>query len=120
VLPGLFLMGFPLSFPGVIGVVALAGIVVNNAIILIDRINQNRNEGMSKLDAVREAAKTRLQPILLTTITTIAGIFPLVFTNDMWGPLAYSIIFGLLFSTVSSLLVIPLLYQHYGEENLNS
>jgi len=120
VLPGLFLMGFPLSFPGVIGVVALSGIVVNNAIILIDRINKNRREGMNKLEAVREAAKTRLQPILLTTVTTIAGIFPLVLTNDIWGPLAYSIIFGLLFSTVSSLLVIPLLYQSYAEEKLDT
>lgn len=120
VIPGLFLVGLPLSFPGIIGVVALAGIVVNNAIILIDRINENRREGMDKTVAVLEGAKARMQPILLTTITTIAGVLPLALSDETWGPLAYSIIFGLLFSTISSLLVIPLLYNRYAEEKLES
>ncbi|MCB9798178.1 efflux RND transporter permease subunit [Candidatus Nomurabacteria bacterium] len=119
VIPGLFLVGLPLSFPGVIGVVALAGIVVNNAIILIDRINENRREGMDKTIAVLEGSKMRLQPILLTTITTIAGVAPLAISDETWGPLAYSIIFGLLFSTVSSLIVIPLLYNRYAEEEIS-
>ena len=119
IFPGLVLVNQPLSFPGFIGIVALAGIVVNNAIILIDEINANRKEGMAKDDAVREAAKSRLQPILLTTVTTVAGILPLAVTNQTWGPLGYSIVFGLVFSALLTLVVVPLLYTKYGEEELD-
>lgn len=111
VLPGLALLGQPFSFPGFIGVVALAGIVVNNAIILIDAINNNRNEGASKRNAIEDAAKSRLQPILLTTITTVAGMIPLAASDPAWAPLAISIIFGLLFSTITTLFVVPILYN---------
>lgn len=114
---GLALMNQPLSFPGFIGVVALAGIVVNNAIILIDSINNNRKRGLSIPDAVINSAKSRLQPILLTTITTVAGMIPLAFSNPTWAPLALSIIFGLLFSTALTLFVVPILYVKFGEEN---
>lgn len=113
VLPGLGLVGQPLSFPGLIGIVALTGIVVNNAIILIDRININREEGMVKREAVRDAAQSRLQPILLTTLTTVTGLMPLAISSATWGPLGYSIIFGLSFSTVLTLLVVPLLYLRF-------
>jgi len=116
---GLFILGMPLSFPGVIGVVALAGIVVNNAIILIDRINYNRKNGLIKVKAVREAAVARLQPILLTTVTTVLGILPVTLDNAGWGPLGVSIIFGLSFSTVLTLIVVPLLYVRFGEECKN-
>lgn len=110
VFPGLVLVGQPLSFPAAIGVVALAGIVVNNGIILIDRINFDRQNGSTILDAVREASKSRLQPIILTTATTVAGILPLAVFNPDWGPLGYSIVFGLLFSTILTLYVVPILY----------
>ena len=119
VLPGLALIGVPLSFPGMIGVVALAGIVVNNGIILVDRINENRQTGLEKTAAVREAASARLRPILLTTITTVAGLLPLVLTQPSWAPLGFAIIFGLLFSTVLTLYVVPLLYQKYGENQIS-
>jgi HAE1 family hydrophobic/amphiphilic exporter-1 len=110
---GLALVGEPLSFPAFVGVVALAGIVVNNAIILIDRININRNQG-SRLDrAIYDGAASRVQPILLTTITTVGGMTPLLFADPTWAPLAYTIIFGLLFSTVLTLVVVPLLYQRF-------
>lgn len=118
VLPGLFLVDQPLSFPAVIGIVALAGIVVNNAIILIDRINENRKKGMDKKAAIKEAAVSRLQPILLTTVTTVLGLVPLVISSPSWGPLGYSIIFGLLFSTILTLIVVPLLYLKFGEESI--
>lgn len=118
VFTGLALVNQPLTFPGIIGVVALAGIVVNNAIILIDRININRREGMLKIHAVEEAALSRLQPILLTTVTTVAGVAPLALTESIWGPLSYSIIFGLIFSTVLTLIVVPLLYNKYGEDHV--
>jgi HAE1 family hydrophobic/amphiphilic exporter-1 len=116
VLPGLVLVNLPLSFPGIIGIVALAGIVVNNAIILIDKININRQEGLSVVDAVEEAAISRFQPIVLTTITTIAGLLPLAISDPVWGPVAYSVIFGLSFSTILTLLVIPLLYRGFERE----
>lgn len=111
VFPGLLLVNQPISFPGVIGIVALAGIVVNNAIILIDKINSNRAEGMRMDDAIVEAGNSRIEPIILTTITTIFGMLPLALTQVIWASLGYSIIFGLLFSTVTTLVVIPVLYR---------
>lgn len=116
VFPGLVLVGQTMSLPGLIGVVALAGIVVNNAIILIDRINNNINEGQEKSKAIVEAAESRLQPILLTTITTITGILPLAVGNAIWGPLGFSIVFGLLFSTILTLYVIPVVYFKFSEK----
>lgn len=118
VLPGLTITLQPLSFPAFIGIVALIGIVVNNAIILIDRINANRRKNLSKHEAIHEAAISRLEPIFLTTITTVAGIFPLAISNPIWGPLGFSIIFGLMFSTVLTLFVIPMLYLKWAEEEM--
>lgn len=115
VLPGLLIMNLPLTFPGIIGVVALAGIVVNNAIILIDRINQNREDGLSKEEAIIDSTQSRFEPIILTTITTILGILPLALQDETWGPLGYSIIFGLTFSTILTLIVVPLLYNRFSK-----
>ena len=118
IFPGLVIMGQPLSFPGIIGIVALAGIVVNNAILLIDAINNQRKGGEEKKEAVVTAAKIRFQPILLTTATTVLGMIPLALSNPTWSPIAYSIIFGLSFSTILTLVVVPLLYYTWGEESL--
>lgn len=118
ILPGLVIVNQPLSFPGFIGVVALAGIVVNNAIILVDSINRNRLDGFNRSAAIIQAGVSRLQPIILTTITTVSGILPLAITNESWGPLAYSIVFGLVFSTVLTLFVVPSLYFSFGEKTL--
>ncbi|MDA1024581.1 MAG: efflux RND transporter permease subunit, partial [bacterium] len=115
VFPGLALIGQPLSFPGMIGVVALSGIVVNNGIILIDRFNQLRKEGIETQPAVIDAAVSRLRPILLTTITTVAGLLPLVISQPSWAPLGFAIIFGLLFSTILTLFVVPILSDRYAE-----
>ncbi|MFA5750738.1 MAG: efflux RND transporter permease subunit [Candidatus Paceibacterota bacterium] len=115
---GLVLMNQPLSFPGFIGIVALAGIVVNNAIILIDSINKFRKEGLTIIDAVYVSAKSRLQPILLTTLTTVAGMLPLAFSDPTWAPVALSIIFGLLFSTILTLFVVPILYVKFGKKEI--
>jgi len=117
---GLVIVNKPLSFPGIIGIVALAGIVVNNAIILISKINSNREEGMEKKEAVMNASTSRLKPILLTTITTVAGILPITLSSELWGPLGFSIIFGLSFSTILTLFVVPMLYVRFGEKHLNS
>lgn len=118
VFPGLVLVGIPLSFPALVGIVALTGIVVNNAIILIDRINSNRQAGMDLAASIQEAAESRLQPILLTTITTVAGLLPLAISSPTWGPLGYSIVFGLMMSTVLTLLVVPVLYLRFAEKDM--
>lgn len=115
---GLALTRQPLSFPGFIGVVALAGVVVNNAIILIDSINNRRRACLDTPAAVKESAKSRLQPIILTTVTTVAGMLPLAVSDPTWAPLAYSIIFGLSFSTILTLFVVPILYVKFAEREL--
>jgi HAE1 family hydrophobic/amphiphilic exporter-1 len=113
VFPGLALFALPLSFPGIIGIVALVGIVVNNAIILIDTINTNIKAGLEPKEAIVAAGKSRLEPILLTTITTVFGLLPLAITEEVWRSLGFAIIFGLTFSTMLTLVVIPTLYHKY-------
>jgi hydrophobic/amphiphilic exporter-1 (mainly G- bacteria), HAE1 family len=114
VFPGLAIIGVPLSFPGMIGVVALSGIVVNNGIILVDQLNKLRKRGLDMDSAILKACVSRLRPILLTTLTTVAGLLPLVISQPSWAPLGFTIIFGLIFSTVLTLLVVPLLYRKFG------
>lgn len=116
VIGGLSITRQPLSFPGFIGIVALSGIVVNNAIILIDTINKRHDSGVSLFESIILGAKSRFRPIILTTITTIFGLIPLIFVGPVWAPVAYSIIFGLLFSTVLTLFVIPILYYLFSKE----
>lgn len=111
VFPGLAIIGQNLSFPAFLGVVALSGVVVNDAIVLIDRINQNRKrKELSFTHCICEAANARLQPIIMTSITTIAGILPLALANEFWAGLGFSLIFGLAFSTILTLIVIPVIY----------
>ena len=100
----------PFSFPAFIGLVALSGIVVNNGIILLDRIASNRSEGMPKKEAILEASNSRLQPIVLTSITSVIGMLPLALSSPTWAPLGFTIVFGMLFSTVLTLVVIPASY----------
>ena len=120
VFPGLALLRLPLSFPGFIGIVALVGIVVNNAIILIDRINKERERGKDIQDALVSAGKARMRPIILTTITTVFGILPLAITQEVWRSLGFAIIFGLIGSTVLTLVVIPVLYQRLYRKQISS
>lgn len=109
---GLLLTGTPFGFTATLGVLALVGIVVNNAIVLLDLIQRNQNEGMPLAEAIEQAVARRTRPIILTTLTTIAGLLPLVMTKStLWPPLAWSIISGLTVSTALSLLVIPAMYQ---------
>jgi HAE1 family hydrophobic/amphiphilic exporter-1 len=113
IFPLLTIFNIPLSFPGLVGIVALAGIVVNNAIILIDKINKNRLNNLSKEEAIIDAAKSRIKPIILTTLTTIGGLAPLCFADPTWSPIAYSIIFGLIFSSLLTLVFVPILYNKF-------
>ena len=76
-----------------IGFIALTGIVVNDAIIYIDRINTNLARGLQKHTAIIEAGKARLQPILLTTLTTLFGILPIALQDEFWAGLGFTLIF---------------------------
>lgn len=108
VLPGLVFSGSPFGFQSTLGVIALTGIVLNNAIVLLDVVDQRLAQGASISEAVIEAVQRRTRPILLTTATTIAGLLPLAFSSStLWPPMAWAIISGLLASTVMTLLVIP-------------
>ena len=111
VVPGLVFAGQPFGFMSLLGVFALIGIVVNNAIVLIDVIDSLRREGMPVEAAVREGVRRRTRPILLTTTTTVAGLLPLALSStSLWPPLAWAMISGLISSTVLTLLVAPALY----------
>ena len=111
---GLLVSGNPLSLYTMYGVVALTGIAVNSAIVLIDAANVRRRAGMLVLHAIVYAARRRVVPIVITSTTTIAGLFSLAFGlgghSLTWGPVAASIVWGIGFSTVLSLFAMPLLY----------
>ena len=136
--PVLIMLTVPFSFAGVIlylavsgtpfsttvlyAAVALAGIAVNDSIVLVSFINELRGEGRRVSEAVIEAASTRLRPIILTSVTTIAGLFPTAIglggKSVVWQPMATTIVFGLIFSTLTALIFIPALYGSlYGGKN---
>ncbi|MET0118445.1 MAG: efflux RND transporter permease subunit [Sedimenticola sp.] len=126
---GLFITDNPLSLFTMYGVVALAGIAVNAAIVLITAANERLKQGMSVLHATIYAARRRVIPILITSLTTIAGLFSLATglggASLMWGPVATAIVWGLMVSTVLTLFVIPLLYRismgsHWAVRKRNS
>ncbi|WP_405222129.1 efflux RND transporter permease subunit [Lentisalinibacter sediminis] len=113
----LALTGTTMSFMAMIGIMILIGIVVNNGIVLVDHINNLRRQGMPREQAVLEGARDRLRPILMTVATTILGLLPLAISTTKVGgdgpsyfPMARAIIGGLAFSTVTSLLLVPLVY----------
>ncbi len=114
---GLFVSGNPLSLYTLYGVIALTGIAVNSAIVLIAAANERLEAGMSVLHAAVYAARRRVVPILITTLTTIGGLFSLAVglggKSLMWGPVAASIVWGLGFSTVLTLFAIPLIYRMF-------
>lgn len=110
----LWLTGSTISVVVFIGLILLAGIVVNNAIVLIDLINQMRERGMEKFEAIREAGRSRLRPILMTTLTTVLGLLPLSLGvgegAEIRAPMGITVIGGLVVSTLLTLVVIPVMY----------
>jgi multidrug efflux pump subunit AcrB len=109
---GLWLTGYPFGFMAFLGVVSLTGIVVNDAIVLIDFINVIRRERESVREAVLEAGKLRFRPVILTTVSTVGGLLPLAIRGgSLWGPMGNVIIFGLSMATLLTLVLIPLLYE---------
>jgi multidrug efflux pump subunit AcrB len=115
---GLTLALQPLSFPSMMGVIALAGVIINHAIILMDAIIKRMKVGTGRqfADIITEAATTRLRPIILTTLTTVIGMIPLTFASALFGPLALAILFGLTFAMILTLVLIPtLVYRWPGK-----
>ncbi len=111
VLIGLFVTGWAMGFMAMLGILSLGGIVINNAIVLVDFIETNVAAGKDLHEAVAEAGRVRMRPIVLTTLTTIGGLLPLsLFGGALWAPMTNGMIFGLLVSTVLTLFVIPSLY----------
>ncbi|MBU2710944.1 efflux RND transporter permease subunit [Zooshikella harenae] len=112
---GLFVSSNPLSLFTLYGIVALAGIAVNAAIVLISTANKNLAKGMTLIHAIFYASRRRMLPILITTLTTIAGLFSLAVGlgghSLIWSPVATAIVWGLFFSTFLTLFVVPALYQ---------
>jgi multidrug efflux pump subunit AcrB len=106
--------GQPMSFFGLIGVVGLTGVVVNDSIVLVDFINRTRKEGRGRRESLIEAGRLRLRPVLMTTLTTIGGLVSVAYGigggDPFLKPLALAILWGLVFSTVLTLIIIPCIY----------
>lgn len=107
---GLWIARSTFGFFTILGVLSLAGIIINNAIVLIDSIDAHREQGLSPFDAVVAASESRMRPILLTTATTCGGMIPLWLGGGMFETMAVTIFFGLLFGSVITLIVVPALY----------
>lgn len=114
VILGLLISGYGISVISMIGVVFLVGVVVNNAIVLVDAINQFRRKGLEKIEAIIEAGKSRLRPIMMTTFTTVLGLLPMAIGfgegAELRAPLAVVVSFGLLVATFLTLFIIPATY----------
>jgi len=117
---GLFLTGQPLSFTALVGIISLIGIVVNNAIVLLDYINTKMKEGMGVDEACKTASMIRFRPIILSTVTTVIGLIPLVVSNsELFKPMAVALMFGLLVSTFLTLIFVPLVFSMvFKEKNI--
>jgi HAE1 family hydrophobic/amphiphilic exporter-1 len=111
----LYLFGVTISIVVLIGTILLAGIVVNNAIILVDYTNRLRRSGLDKVEALKQAGRVRLRPILMTTATTVLGLLPMALGlgagSELRRPMALAVVGGLITSTALTLLIIPALYS---------
>ncbi len=115
VLFGLMISGQSLSFSSLLAVIALSGVIINHAIILLDSVIHTIQEHPDKPlhDSIIEASAVRLRPIFLTTVTTVVGMIPLAGVSALWGPLAFTIMFGLSFAMLLTLLLIPILFARW-------
>ena len=114
----MFLGGCHVSIVVFLGLLMLIGIVVNNAIVLVDYINILRARGLGLVEAVRRAGRTRLRPVLMTALTTVVALMPMAFGrgqgSEIWNPLGLTVIGGLLVSTLITLVLVPTLYSVFG------
>ncbi len=111
---GHMIMGYSLSIISMMGLVALAGVVVNDSLVMIVHANDLRRQGSSAIEAIQQAGIRRFRPILLTTITTFGGLAPMIFETSRQArfmiPMAISLGYGILFATLITLLLVPSLY----------
>jgi multidrug efflux pump subunit AcrB len=106
-----------MGFMAMLGVLSLIGIVINNAIVLIDFIETRVTDGQELTKAVIESGRLRMRPIILTSLTTIGGLLPLsLFGGALWAPMTNGMIFGLIFSTLFTLIIVPTLYVTFVEK----
>ncbi len=124
VILALLITGTNLSVIAALGAIMLVGIVVKNAIVLVDYINLMRERGMDLDQAIVESGKSRLRPVLMTALTTILGMLPLALStgegSEIWSPMGISVIGGLLFSTFITMIIVPVIYRIFatkGERN---
>ena len=121
---GLDYTGLPFSMPVWLGLIMLAGIVVNNAIVLVEYIEIARDEGLKKINAITQAVAVRFRPIMMTTLTTVFGMLPLAMAwgegSEMLQPLAVTLISGLLFAMFVSLLLVPVFYHLLGRKDIHT
>ena len=114
----LWISGTPLSMIALIGAIMLVGIVVKNGIVMVDYTNLLIERGTSMLDAVVAAGKSRLRPVLMTSLTTIFGMVPMAMGwgdgSELWQPMGVAVIGGLTCSTFLTLLVVPTIYASFG------
>ncbi len=114
---GLKIMGANFGFMSILGMLALSGIIINNGIVMIERIDEERSKGAHVKNAVIRAAATRLRPIVMTTVTTALGLIPLIlFGGSLWYGLANVIAWGLVVGTALTLLIVPVFYTLFFPE----
>ena len=108
---GHYIIGIPISILSFLGIVALAGIIINDSVVLVDKYNNLLKSGMNVFEALMEASSSRFRPIVLTTITTAGGLAPIILLKSEQGqflvPMAVSVAFGLIFGTIITLLLLP-------------
>ncbi len=120
VVVGLLVTGFPLEFMGMLGLLSLSGLLIKNAIVLVDQTDFEINEGTPRFDAVVDAAASRVRPVMMGALTTVLGVIPLFF-DAFFQSMAVVLVFGLSFATVLTLVVIPVLYAMFfniGDEEV--
>jgi multidrug efflux pump subunit AcrB len=120
----LLLCGMEVSIIAMIGFIMLMGVIVNNGIVLVDYINQLRQEGMARREAILEAGKTRMRPILMTTITTVLGLVDMAVRKTagttLMQPVAIVCIGGLVYATIMTLFVVPCIYDMMNKKDLRT
>ena len=118
VILALALSGSTLNMMSFVGVIMLVGIVVKNGIVMVDYINLNRERGMGIIQAVVKGGRSRLRPVLMTTLTSVLGMLPLALSNsqgsEMWKSMAVTVIGGLTISTILTLVIVPTIYAMFG------
>jgi HAE1 family hydrophobic/amphiphilic exporter-1 len=118
VILALYITNTTLSVIAALGAIMLVGIVVKNAIVLVDYINLMRDRGYVLDEAIIESGKSRLRPVLMTALTTILGMLPLALStgegSEIWSPMGISIIGGMIFSTIITMIIVPIIYRVFA------